>query len=254
VNIGFGLDLAGLSNHRGTVLASIRAEGELADVNILQSSPFGTKMSGSFEDRLKRESLALSDLLRIGKVSVDVPIALQGLPDVEAKEAWQLTLRPVDKKLKALPPLASLLGACVARFKAILTKEHLGQLGKRLFETYPKASFVEIFGKNSEAVKFYKLASAKKRVIAENARLALTRDLKIIGGETLSHNELDAVICAMASIATDDEIVSEGGYDLPIGFEVPTGYRILRSNPFKEIKVSRVLYDVGLKEFDGHSL
>ena len=253
MKIGFGLDLAGFSNHKGTVLSSIRAERDLAHVNILRSSPFGTKLNGSFEDRIKRESLSLSELLRIGKVAVDVPIALQGLPEVKATESWQLTLRPVDKKLKGLPPLASLLGSCVARFKALLSDEHLGQLGKRLYETYPKASLVKIFGEKSPTIKSYKLADIRKRAVVEEARLRLARDLKITCSEALSHDELDSIICAMTSIATDDEILSENEYKLSAGFELPTGYRILRSNPFAEIRVSRVMYNEGLAMLSGIS-
>ena len=250
MTIGFGLDLAGFTNDKSTVLVGLRSNRDIAEAMILQKSPFGVKLKGAFADRLRDESVALERLLKIGNVAVDVPIALQGLPRLDALEPWQLTRRPVDKVLDGLPPLASWLGACVARFAAIIKEECLSLLGTRLFETYPAASLKKMF-EGVKCVEEYKLTKKEKREIAKLARQEMSQRLNIKCYEQpLSHDELDAVICAITAVAPTNNLLPLSQYNLPRHAELPAGYRILRLNPFTEIRVARRPYHEGLKVYE----
>lgn len=151
--VGFGLDLAGFSNHRGTVLAEIQAEQSQTKVVLLTGLPFGRRLGDSdLADRLRNETDTLKDLIEIGPIAVDVPIELQGLPlqHVEhVAEPWELTKRPVDEAFDGLAPLASWLGACVARLAAIVPSDlRQKELGVRILETYPAASLRLRFGEH----------------------------------------------------------------------------------------------------------
>ncbi len=241
---GFGLDLAGFSNPRGTVLAAIQAEKNEAKVILLGELPFSRRLGdGSFADRINCETVTLKRLLEIGAFAVDVPIDLQGLPLEQVIEPWQLTKRPVDEALDGLPPLACWLGACVARFAAIIPcdlKEK--ERGVRLFETYPAAYLRERFGENDPDVGHYKLARREKAEIASAARRRLCKGLKIeCVRPELSHDDLDAIICALAAVATPDEIVAEDECSRRKAQPIPAGYGILnKKNQFEEIRVSRM--------------
>ena len=247
MRVGFGLDLAGLSNHRGTVLAVIEAENSEAKVVLLAESPFSRILGdGNFADRLKDETDALKFLIEIGPIAVDVPIDLQGLPPQQVTEPWELTKRPVDEVFDGLPPLASWLGACVARFGAIVPSDlREKELGARLFETYPAASLRQLFGRNDPDVKQYKLADKKKAQVAAAARRRLCQRLKIERkGPALNHDELDAVICALAAVATPNQLLKEKEYELPEGRTAPTGYRILnKAVPYERINVCSKSFD-----------
>lgn len=240
---GFGLDLAGFSNPRGTVLAAIKREKNEANVILLGESPFSTRLGDDrFEKRLESEIAILKNLLEIGPIAVDVPIDLQGLPLKQVTEPWQLTKRPVDEAFGGLPPLASWLGACVARFAAIIPcdlKEK--ELGVRLFETYPAACLRQRFGENCSDVKHYKLADRKKAEVASGARRRLCKGLNIkCVRPELSHDELDAIICALAAVASVDEIVAEDEYNRKKAQPIPIGYRLLnKKDQFERIIISR---------------
>jgi hypothetical protein len=216
VRVGFGLDLAGFSNHHGTILAKIQAEESEAKVILLTGSPFSRRLGdGNFADRLKNETVTLKDLIEIGPIAVDVPIDLQGLPLQHVVEPWELTKRPVDEAFDGLAPLASWLGACVARFAAIVPSDlRQKELGVRIFETYPAASLQQRFGRNDPDVKQYKLADTKKADVAAVARQKLCQRLRIeCNGLPLNHDELDAVICALAAVATPDQLLAEKNTD-----------------------------------------
>lgn len=247
MKVGFGLDLAGFSNHRGTVLAEIEVEDSQARVILLTKSPFSRRLNyGNFVSRLRDETVALKALIEIGPIAVDVPIDLQGLPLEHVVEPWELTKRPVDKVLDGLPPLASWLGACVARFAAIMPSDlRQKELGVRIFETYPAASLQRLFGKNDSDVTRYKLADKKKVEVAAGARRRLFERLGVeCDGPALNHDELDATICALAAIATPDQLMTEKEYGLPGRKALPTGYRVLnKAGPFEHIRVSRKPFD-----------
>jgi Protein of unknown function (DUF429) len=219
----------------------IEAEESKANAVLLTDSPFSRRLGdGDFADRLRNETITLKGLIEIGPIAVDVPIDLQRLPLQHVVQPWELTKRPVDEVFDGLPPLASWLGACVARFSAILPSDlRQKELGTRIFETYPGASLRRLFGRNDSDVMQYKLADRKKAHVAAAARQRLCQRLKIECKEPgLNHDELDSVICALTAVATADQLLKEKEFELSEGRTVPTGYRILnKAAPFERISI-----------------
>ncbi len=43
----------------------------------------------------------------------------------------------------------------------------------------------------------------------------------------------------MTAVANKEELLDFDDYDLPIDAKLPDGYRVLKKNPFSEIKVTR---------------
>jgi predicted nuclease with RNAse H fold len=250
--IGFGIDLGGFSKETKTVIVGMERHGAAAKAAVLTGSPFSEKLSGEFSARLIREAAALREMLKLGKVAVDVPIDLQGLPKFDALEAWHLTHRPVDRTMNGLAPLASWLGACVARFGAITTTESRVSLGTQLFEAYPAASLNKIFGElGLRCIKDYKKPKKEHKELARLARLQLCKELKISASDqALEHDEIDAIICAITAVAADGELVSLDEYGLPPGDKLPSGYRVLKRNPFDEIRVTRRPFAEMLKAYE----
>jgi hypothetical protein len=240
--IGFGLDLAGFSKPRGTVLAAIQMEKSKATVTLISAPPFSRRRGdGNFADRLKNETDTLKDLVEIGPIAVDVPIDLQGLPLQNVAEPWELTKRPVDEAFNGLAPFASWLGACVARFAAIAPSDlRQKELGVRIFETDPAASLRQLFGENDLDVKQYKRPDAAEARRSLCQRLGIECDGSTLNHDALNHDELDAVICALGAVATPDQLLAEGNYGLPEGKTLPIGYQTLNNTcEYKQIKVSR---------------
>ena len=64
--------------------------------------------------------------------------------------------------------------------------------------------------------------------------------------EIRTHDDLDAVICALTAAASHDEIWTKPDYEergvalqeLPRGYRLLSGYRLLKRNPFRRICVS----------------
>src|SRR5579871_1354207 len=125
--IGFGLDLAGYTTGK-TALAVIEIEGRRARATLLRGSPLSAKRASDddLKQILKAEVAALNRCLKIGPLAVDIPIDLQhlGNPD-RAEYIWQLTRRPIDRAVGAMPALADRIGAPVARFAAIMHEANL---------------------------------------------------------------------------------------------------------------------------------
>ncbi len=134
----FGLDLAGYSGTR-SAFAEATNKGAKINATIFSCTCFSTSAEGNqCLGTVAAPSIALlKACVTAACLVVDVPIDLQLLPTpLSPKWLWELAERPVDHAFDAMPPLASLLGACVARFA------HLGraagtnsQLGTTLFET-----------------------------------------------------------------------------------------------------------------------
>lgn len=114
------------------------------------------------------------------QVAVDVPLDLQKLPYREVPTYnWELTLRPVDRAFQAMPPLASFLGHCVARFHC-----HFAELPNDvLLETYPAAS---------------------RRLCGSVVEEGFSR----LDGR-FSGDEKDAALCALVTVAKEDEILKD---------------------------------------------
>lgn len=230
----FGIDLAGYSTGK-SVCAVAEDDRSRIRVTILVGCPFSEvqRTTNTLEPILSREVQFLKSLLDQGPVAVDVPIDLRALsPRRGAGHIWELTLRPIDRALGALPALADRIGAATARFQKIL---HIGQfrdsLGRRLFETYPAGSLRSL-----------KLAHRGYKGKASSAlakRKALASALNMRQCE-LSDDELDAAICAVTALPNYRLM----GHDLANRLDLsprslPAGYILLGKLPAVAVTVAR---------------
>jgi hypothetical protein len=242
--IGFGLDLSGYTTNK-TSLAAIVASGEVAEAVLLRCSAFSTRRTSDMpvRDAVEAEAVVLDQCLSIGPVAVDIPIDLQNLLVPEQAEAiWELTRRPVDKKLNAMPPLADRIGAPVARFSAIMRVGNFGhRLGIDLFETYPAESLrrLEFFGN-------YKAQGSDRMAERDAAMESLCRYLAL-DGNCRSDDDLDAIICGIAAVAPTEALApaEELGLDQRM---LPNGFRILKRNPFRNIALRESDFSTWISE------
>ncbi len=218
------------------------------------------------EDTAAVEAATISQYLSQGRLFVDVPIDLQGLPcPVNPTYIWQLTNRPVDEAFNGLSPLADRLGSCVSRFLCILQKldkrflTNSEFLGKKLFETYPAASLENI---NLNSVKYkggegaqyngsaWRGISNKDKQKDKDKKLAkLLNDLdwKASPYTKLNDDEFDAALCAVIGVLPENEYWLQGvelnntiNNKLNSGIFVgPKGYVILKKQP-ENITIVRV--------------
>ncbi|MGH6713133.1 MAG: hypothetical protein ACREEK_29780 [Bradyrhizobium sp.] len=225
--IGFGLDLSGYTTNK-TSLAAVVTNGEVAEAILLRNSAFfgARDTSLPLQEVARAEARDLKRCLDIGPVAVDIPIDLQDLLFPErAKVIWELTRRPIDKKLKAMPPLADRIGSPVARFSAIMREGNFAdRLGNDLFETYP-----------SENLRRLRLAATdtEGRISRQEARQEFFRTLAMEISRA-TEDDLDAILCALAAVASQDSLVAEGEFQLD-GGTLPTGFRILKRIPFSRV-------------------
>jgi hypothetical protein len=232
--IGFGLDLAGYTTGK-TSLAVIESLEKCAKVVLLRHSAFARKRdtSSSVEAAVLEEGRDLERCIKLGPVAVDIPIDLQGLPHPATPvEIWELTKRPVDKKLRAMAPFADRIGAPVARFAAIRGSANFGGiLGTNLFETYPTAIWHKL-GIIAGAYKSRQKEQAKARA---QACAALCKNLRI---EPIlqSDDDIDAIICAVTAVAPEDHLCAPEEYGID---RLPLGFRLLKKNPFEKIRAEQ---------------
>ena len=228
---GFGIDFSGYTS-RGTSLAAIEVTGATATATLLRGSAMSaTRDTGdALREIVEAEASVLRRCLAVGPVAVDIPIDLQQLSDVgQAEFIWQLTSRPVDRAVGGLPPLASLIGAPVARFGAILRYAQLDDaLKKNLLETYPAAILQKLGIRGG----LYKTRGADKAKERAEARGALCDDLRI-GGHLESDHDIDAVICAVAAVAPEDHLWKAEDYNIEVG-QLPVGYRLFKKIPSRQ--------------------
>ena len=244
--IGFGLDPAGYCESR-SVLAVAERRGSNACVTILRNCPFSRAPNETrqIEVILANERKALKGIVALGSIAIDIPIDLQGLPTVCARtHLWQQTKRKVDKKVGGLEPLASFIGHVTARFQSIFCDSELGQsLGLRIFETYPKPTLLKVLGAQWAAVRNY------KRDVSQ--REALCRALTISPQtEIVTHDDLDAVICALTAAAPAEELWNRDDYESKgvTVEELPRGYRLLSRASFEKIAASTEDFDDWMRE------
>jgi hypothetical protein len=230
--IGFGIDLGAFGRRRGTAIVAARRSQEAASLYVLEGTVFDGVFAGSGRIReqpcLERE--LLFSLLGQGQVAVDVPLDLQKLPCLEVPTYnWELTLRPVDRAFQAMPPLASYLGHCVARFQC-----HFAELRNgALLETYPAAS------------------RGLCGCVVEEAFSKLDG--------RLSGDEKDAALCALVTVAREEEVLKDEDLDSAIRGKLsdfdeivsvaPKNYRLLRRVPQIE-KFERISLGAWRAEFD----
>lgn len=239
--IGFGLDLSGYSTG-GTSLAVVQSQGIVAEAIVLRGSNL-SKTRDSDASLLEVLSAEVHDLnccLDIGPVAVDIPIDLQDLASPERAELiWELTRRPVDRALRAMPPLADRIGAPVARFSAIMHQGKLrDRLGSRLFETYP-----------SENLRRLRLGTGlpTNRPVTRLVARKEFCDQFSIAAAWLKEDDVDAILCALTAIAPSDCLVAEGEFELDRG-QLPRGFRILKRCPFTRLTLKEQEFSKWLSE------
>lgn len=215
--IGFGIDLAGYPTGK-TSLAAVKIEGRIVKATLLRDSALSVKRQSSdaLAEILPQEVEVLRRCLKMGSVAVDIPIDLQGLPNPKrAVYLWELTRRPIEKAVNAMPPFADRIGSPVARFAAIMQEDKFGPLlGERLFEAYPAGT-----------LKMLKIAAGRyKGKDGAEALISLCKTLKIEPPVSSDH-DIDAIISAITAASpayamfnTDDFQVREL---LPKGFRIP---------------------------------
>jgi hypothetical protein len=224
--IGFGIDFAGYTTGK-TSLVAIEIAGRRAQATLLRGSALSAKRqsNGSLPQILSQEVAVLRRCLSIGPVAVDIPIDLQDLarPD-RAEFVWQLTLRPIDRAVGAMPALADRIGAPVARFAAIMRAGEFGAiLGERLFEAYPAGTLKAL---KIEAGQY----KGKNGVDALNS---LCKTLKI-APPVDSDDDIDAIICAITAAAPMDAVHQAEA--LKVQGPMPRGFRIPNSLSFDRIE------------------
>ena len=236
--IGFGIDLAGYTTGK-TSLAAIEIKGQRAKATLLRGSALSAKRESgaALREVLRQEAAVLRRCLGIGPVAVDIPIDLQDLtkPD-RAEYIWQLTRRPVDRAVGAMPPLADRIGAPTARFAAIMREGRFAsQLGNRLFEAYPAGTLAALEMK----AKRYKGESG---VVALRS---LCETLKI-EPHVDSDDDIDAIICAITAAAPAEAV--HDATALNVRGRLPKGFRIPKSLSFARIETIEARFDTWMTE------
>lgn len=229
--IGFGIDLAGYTTGK-TSLAVIEIEGTAANATLLRGSALSLKRDSGDALRgiVSEEAAVLRRCLAIGPVAVDIPIDLQDLPyPDDAEYIWQLTSRPIDRAVGAMPPFANRIGAPVARFAAIMREgDFAGLLGERLFEAYPAGT-----------LKLLKIEAGRYKDDID-ALISFCSALQI-KPHVENDDDIDAIICAITAAAP-----AEAAYDaslLKVQGPMPKGFRIPKSLSFTRITTEVASFD-----------
>jgi hypothetical protein len=236
--IAFGIDLAGYTTGK-TSLAVVEIAGRRAKATLLRGSALSVKRESgaALKEILRQETAVLRLCLAIGPVAVDIPIDLQDLnnPD-RAEYIWQLTLRPIDRAVRAIPPLADRIGAPAARFAAIMREgKFAGLLGKTLFEAYPAGT-----------LKTLKIrANGYKGASGTAALGSLCKTLKVEPRVSSDH-DIDAILCAITAAAPADAV--HDGKALGVQGRMPKGFRIPKSLSFDRIETAEVRFDAWMAE------
>ena len=239
--IGFGIDLAGYTTGK-TSLAVIEIEGLAAKATLLRGSALSAKRKSgdALREVLSQEVAVLRRCLAVGPVAVDVPIDPQGLPNADRAEyIWQLTRRPIDQAMNAMPPFADRIGAPVARFAAIMREGGFaGLLGEKLFEAYPAGTLKM---RKIEARR-YKGAKGLKALIS------LCTTLKI-EPRVENDDDIDAIICAITAAVPGDAVYDAAA--LKVQGPMPKGFRIPKSISFTRIGIEVAQFDVWMAAREG---
>lgn len=176
IEYSLGLDLSGYSNNTSS-LALAKKEGKKVEIIILKNLPqYRDVRKKSIESLVRLDEEHIIEQLKLAKkihnwdvidekekpkvkLAVDTPIDLQNITDffikpkplriLELKKIQyrQALLRPIDNYYKSsVIPLGDTIGLVIMRFHWLyLYEEKLGYtLGENLYESYPKASLMEL--------------------------------------------------------------------------------------------------------------
>jgi len=231
--IGFGIDLAGYTTGK-TSLAVIEITGRRAEATLLRGSALLLKRESSdaVKEILRQEAAVLRRCLAVGPVAVDIPIDLQDLTNADRAEyIWQLTRRPIDWAMRAMPPLADRIGAPTKRFAAIMREGKFADLlGERLFEAYPDGTLRTLKLK----------AGSYKGASGVLALQALCGALKV-EPHVDSDDDFDAIVCAITAAAPADAV--HDAKTLGVQGRMPKGFRIPKSLSFDRIETGQARFD-----------
>ena len=257
----FGLDLAGYSGGRSRLCVAEALPNATVKATILTGHAFEQTAGGA--DRIgaltEAERAVLARCIAIGPFNVDIPIDLQALNAGRATWVWELTRRPVDYALRALPPLADKIGAPLARFRHVC-QPFLRHLGTRLFETYPAAS-LQLLGIPSSGYKGKRIQRADGVWQGNEALAKIATEMRLVAenGHELDDDDVDAIVCALTGLvappqrlereALDEEIAGRLCRRLAISRDqllpriAPIGYALIKELPFMEISCGRRDYE-----------
>ncbi len=256
--ISYGIDLSGYSSGKTALVKAEKSENSIK-LEIIEEHPFKNKRKGTDGINVTKEEVNdFEKIIESGKLYIDVPIDLQGLPEPDNPEyIWQLTSRPVDRAFGALLPLADRIGACVSRFKYLLKRSGKEEeLGANLFETYPAAS-LKLMGLKNEKYK------------GNNGVVFIKYEWKAIGGDKkdenlasilnslgwrssdntkLNDDEFDAALCAIIGISPENSRLQQEELDKKINqllnvndckFKSPDGYILLKEKS-ESVHIERI--------------
>lgn len=267
----FGLDLAGYSTRKSKSalgMATVSDDGP-PTVTILTGSVFAQRVNGrnGLPNHSGREVECLRKLLREGQLFIDVPIGLQCLPTPENPQfVWQLTKRPVDQAFGGMCPLASWIGACVARmenlWRLLKTNGHEDPLGHQMFETYPAGSLKhahEVHEKYKGKAQYTEqnLWQPCRNGNDEDSTMArLLNHLKWRGTTeefSLTHDEFDAALYALTGVGKqlrEQELADEMNRCLAAkgygdDYLAPQGYILLKEIPRNVVICHRAWQEFG---------
>lgn len=260
----FGLDIAGYSTGKSGFVRVDRKDDNSIEITVFKGHSLAKICDAktSLEDDIvKNEKELLIACCKKGRLLVDIPIDLQGLPcPNNVRFIWELVKRPVDFAFDAMPPLADRIGSPVARFLNLFSsiqEEFKDPLGKQIFETYPAGSLkllnVSLKCLNLPFNKYKNQQTTFKngRWNSENGeQLAqIANCIKLISEKeiTLNDDELDAIICAITGVVEEKYCLY--GVELSKKMQelkgaenfsricAPAGYVLLKSLPNMKMRI-----------------
>jgi hypothetical protein len=238
---GFGIDLAGYSTGK-TSLAFVEIDNSGVKATLLRKSALSKTRDSSddLQGAIRQDVLVLRRCFALGPIAVDIPIDLQGLPNPQNPRAiWELTRRPIDRGVNAMPPFADRIGAPVARFAAVMREGNFEELlGRTLFEAYPAAT-----------LRMLKInAGSYKGRSGSDALISLCKTLNIESGVE-NDDDIDAIICAItAALPTD---MMHGREAFKFEGPMPKGFRIPKQLAFEKIQVMESEFNAWMNSREG---
>ena len=209
----WGLDLAGLGGSNNTGLAMIEVDGitdSCMPATVFRNHPFNRKIVSATrwdDDRIDELVACLRSWSNAeNHLYVDIPIKWQCLPRVpDPLFVWQSKKRVVDFVFGGLAPFAERIGSQTADFRVLSQRAGIAShVGETLFEAYPKATLRKILGQ--------KYPEAAKAADTYLQRLMERLNLSVVRGESddpLNHDEVDAVVCALAGAREFESLTEE---------------------------------------------